>query len=73
MVLLRDVGQVETSFGPFGDSIRLDARKVTWIKWKLILVCLEIVLILALDGCMVYPECTVDMEIILCTPDGTPR
>jgi hypothetical protein len=26
MVLLRDVGQVDTHFGPFRDTINLDAR-----------------------------------------------
>jgi hypothetical protein len=26
MVLLCDVGQVETHFGPFGDSVNLEAR-----------------------------------------------
>jgi hypothetical protein len=34
---------------------------------------LEIVLILALDGCTVCAECTTGMKIILGTPDGTPR
>jgi hypothetical protein len=34
---------------------------------------LEIVLISALDGCTVCAECTRGMEIILCTPNGTPR
>ena len=28
MVLLRDVGQVEAHFSPFGDSVNLDARLV---------------------------------------------
>jgi class 3 adenylate cyclase len=28
MVLLGDVGQVEACFGPFGDSVNLDARQV---------------------------------------------
>jgi hypothetical protein len=28
MVLLGDIGQVEARFGPFGDSINLDARWV---------------------------------------------
>jgi hypothetical protein len=36
-------------------------------------VCLEIVLILALDGCMVCAEWTIGMEIILGTPNGTTR
>jgi hypothetical protein len=46
MVLLCDIGQVETCFGPFGDSV---------------------------DRCMVCPEHTIGLEIILGTPDGTPR
>jgi hypothetical protein len=45
---------------------------VTWVKWKLILICLEIVLISALDRYMVWAECTMVMEIILGTPDATP-
>ena len=28
MILLCDVGQVEGCFGPFGDSVNLNARKV---------------------------------------------
>jgi hypothetical protein len=46
---------------------------VTWVKWKLVLVCLEIVLILALNRSMVCAECTRGMEITMGTPDGTPR
>jgi hypothetical protein len=42
------------------------------LKWKLDLVCLEIVLILMEDRCIVYAEHTIGMEIILDTPDGTP-
>jgi hypothetical protein len=37
------------------------------------LVCLEIVLASAQDRCMVCAECTTGMEVILGTPDGTPR
>ena len=37
------------------------------------LVYLEIVLISAQDRCTVCAECTTGMEIILGTPDGTPR
>ena len=44
---------------------------MTWVKWKLIFLCLEIVLILAQDMCTVCAECTMDMEIILAVPDGT--
>ena len=39
---------------------------------KLILVCLEIVLISAQDRCMVCAECKIGPEIILDAPDGTP-
>ena len=42
------------------------------MKSKLISVHLEIVLISAQDRCMVCTECTMGMEIILGTPDGTP-
>jgi hypothetical protein len=44
-----------------------------WVEWKLILVCLEIVLISTQDRCIVCAECTTGMEIILGTLDGTPR
>ena len=40
------------------------------IKWKLILVHLEIVLILTQDRCTVCAECTIGSEIILDAPDG---
>ena len=46
---------------------------VTRLKWKLISVLLEILLILAQDRCPVCVECTIGSEIILDTPDGTPR
>ena len=41
------------------------------LKWKL--VDLEIVLILTQDRCMVYAETTICLEVILDTPDRTPR
>ena len=41
---------------------------MTWIKWKLVLVCLEIVLISAQDRCMVCTECNTGVEIALRTP-----
>ena len=41
------------------------------LKWKLDLVCLEIVLILAQDRCTVCAKRTIGSEIILDTPDGT--
>jgi hypothetical protein len=40
-----------------------------WVKWKLVLVHLDIVLISARDRCMVCAECTMGMEIILGTPE----
>jgi len=46
---------------------------VTWIKWKLVSVHLEIVFISMLDRCTVSAKCTMGMQIILGTPDGTPR
>jgi hypothetical protein len=46
---------------------------VTRLKWKLVPVLLEIVLILTQDGCIVYAERTIGLEIILDAQDGTPR
>jgi hypothetical protein len=46
---------------------------VTRLKWKLISVCLEIVLILTQDRCTVCTEHTIGSETILDAPDGTPR
>jgi hypothetical protein len=42
------------------------------LKGKLVWVCLEIVLILTQDRCMVCAERTIGSEIILDAPDGTP-
>ena len=46
---------------------------MTMIKWKLVSVLLEIVLILTQDRCMVCVERTIGSEIILDTPVGTTR
>jgi hypothetical protein len=43
------------------------------LKWKLISVLSEIVLILMQDRCTVCVEWTIGMEIVLDTPDCTPR
>ena len=43
------------------------------LKWKLVSVYLEIVLILAQDRCTVCTESTTGMDIDLGTPDGNPR
>jgi hypothetical protein len=42
------------------------------VKWKLVSVYLDIVLILTQDTCMVCTERTICSEIILNTPDDTP-
>jgi hypothetical protein len=42
-------------------------------QWMLISVCLEIVLILMEDRCMVCAERTMGLEIVLDTTDGTHR
>jgi hypothetical protein len=47
--------------------------EVTRLKWKLVLIRLEIVLILTQDSDIVYAERTIGLEIILDTPDGTTR
>jgi hypothetical protein len=41
--------------------------------WNLVSVHLEIVLVLEQDRCMICTERTIISEIILDTPDGTPR
>jgi hypothetical protein len=46
---------------------------VMYVKWKHASVRLEIVLASTQDRCTVCAECTTGMEIILGTPDGTPR
>ena len=43
------------------------------LKWKLILVHLEIVLILMQERCTDCTECTIGSEIILDAPDGVSR
>jgi hypothetical protein len=43
------------------------------LKWKLVLVHLEIVLILMQVRRMVYTESTIGLGIVLDTLDGTPR
>jgi uncharacterized membrane protein len=45
---------------------------VTWLKWKLGLVRLEIVPLLMHDWCTVCVKHTIGSEIVLEAPDGTP-
>ena len=40
-------------------------------KWRLILVCLEIVLTSTENKCTVCAKCIIGLEIILDSPDGT--
>jgi hypothetical protein len=44
-----------------------------WVKWNLVLVRLEIVLVLVQYRCTVCAECTIGSEIILDASDDTPR
>jgi hypothetical protein len=46
---------------------------VARLKWKLVWVCLEIVLILTQDRCTVCAEYTIGSEILLHITDETPR
>jgi hypothetical protein len=46
---------------------------LTRLKWKLVLIHLEIVLILTQDRCMVCVEYSIGLEVILDAPGGTPR
>jgi hypothetical protein len=46
--------------------------KVMRLKWKLVLVCLDIVLVSVHDGCTVCAKHTVGSEIILDALDGSP-
>jgi hypothetical protein len=46
---------------------------VMWVKWKLVLVSFEIVLMAIQDRCTICGEHVIVKEIILGLPDGTPR
>ena len=46
---------------------------MTMLKWKLVSVLLEVVLILTQDRCMVCVRYTIGSDIVLDTPDRTPR
>ena len=54
-------------------------RRTRWyslvirLKWKLVLVHLDVVRILTQDRCMVCAEHTIGSENVLDTRDGTPR
>jgi hypothetical protein len=44
-----------------------------YVNWKLVLVCLQIVLISAQDRRTICAECTIGVETISGAPNGTPR
>jgi hypothetical protein len=44
---------------------------VTWVKWKLVLVFFEVVLISIQDRCTDYAECVTGLKIILDARDET--
>jgi hypothetical protein len=46
---------------------------VTMLKWKLVTVRLEMVINLMQDRCTVCAKHTIGLEIVLDTPNGTPR
>ena len=46
---------------------------VVRLKWKLVSICWEIVIILMQDRFMVCAEHTIGLEIIFDPPNGTPR
>jgi hypothetical protein len=46
---------------------------VMYVKWKLVSVCLDILLVLVQDRCTFCAKRTIGLEIILYAPDGTPR
>jgi hypothetical protein len=46
---------------------------VTWVMVNLVSVCLETVLVLEKDSCMVCAKRTVGSGIVLDKTDGTPR
>jgi hypothetical protein len=80
MVLRGDDAQVKTSFGPFGDSVILDAgykhclcQMHHRLGNHLDSVRLETVLVLVQDRCMVCAKRTIGLGIILDAPDGTHR
>jgi hypothetical protein len=45
---------------------------MTWVKWKLVSVHLETILILMQDR-YTNAESAIDLEIVVGAPDGTPR
>jgi hypothetical protein len=47
--------------------------RVTWLKWKLVLIRLERVLVSVQERCTVCAKYTIVSEIVLDAPDGTPR
>jgi len=83
MELLDDVCHMESHFNPLRDSVSFMQEKPLWKHPMVLLgeeaqvkmlgpVCLEIVLILIKDSCMVCMEHTICLKIKLDAPDETP-
>jgi hypothetical protein len=66
--LRRTYHRLENRFG----RIRWNSE-VTWVKWNLVSVYLETVLVSMQDSWMVRAKRTIRSEIDLDAPDGTPR
>jgi hypothetical protein len=45
---------------------------MTWLMWNQVLVRLEMVLASEQDRCTVCAKCTIDLDMILDAPNGTP-
>ena len=86
MIPLGDEALVESCFGPFRDSVNLDAYDrlehrfgrtrwnslLMWVIWNLASFHLETVLASVQDSCTVCAKCTIRLEIVLDAPDGIP-
>jgi hypothetical protein len=46
---------------------------VRWVMWNLVSICFETVLVSVQDRCSVCVKRTIGSQIVLDTPDGTPR
>ena len=70
--LVHGLRQMYHRLGNHFGRIRLNSI-VTWVKWNLVSVCLETVLALVQDQCMVCAKCTIGSEIMSDVTDGTTR
>ena len=73
MVCAERTSGMQIILATFDGTPSLFRSKVTYVKWKLVSVHLEIVLTLTQDRCTGCSERTIGSEIILDACDGTPR